>query len=347
MPRKRNPMPSYLLHQRSGQARVRLGGKEINLGVYGSAESRKKYAELVAQWSSGLPVEYPGDAVSVAGLVRRFMDFAKGHYVNGARGQVAVFRSAFKPLVELHAATPAAELGPVKLKEVRARMVDLGWARKTINLAIGRIRQLYRWGVENELLEPSAWERLRSLTPLVAGRTMAPESVQRRPVEQAAIELVKAEVSPLVSDLIDLQLSTGARSGELVALTVESIDTTGPVWRAQIVEHKTAHRGKERWLYFGPRAQAVLFRNMTGKRTGLIFTITRTAYCRAITRACARLGIPRWVPHQLRHTAGTLARERFGLDHAQALLGHSSASMTEHYAAVTEAKAVEVAAALG
>ena len=40
-------------------------------------------------------------------------------------------------------------------------------------------------------------------------------------------------------------------------------------------------------------------------------------------------------------------REQFGLDHAQALLGHSSADMTEHYAAVALEKASEVAARLG
>jgi hypothetical protein len=38
--RKPNVFPSYLLHKQSGQARIRIGGKEFLLGEYGSEESR-------------------------------------------------------------------------------------------------------------------------------------------------------------------------------------------------------------------------------------------------------------------------------------------------------------------
>jgi len=43
----RKKTPSYLLHKPSGQARVRIAGKDIYLGVYGSAESRQRYGEIV------------------------------------------------------------------------------------------------------------------------------------------------------------------------------------------------------------------------------------------------------------------------------------------------------------
>jgi integrase len=45
----------------------------------------------------------------------------------------------------------------------------------------------------------------------------------------------------------------------------------------------------------------------------------------------------------LRHTAGTIVREQLGPEAAQALLGHSHIQMTEHYAKVSEAKAIEAA----
>ena len=36
------------------------------------------------------------------------------------------------------------------------------------------------------------------------------------------------------------------------------------------------------------------------------------SYRRAIARACDRLGIPRWSPHQLRHLAATELRKKYG-----------------------------------
>lgn len=57
--------------------------------------------------------------------------------------------------------------------------------------------------------------------------------------------------------------------------------------------------------------------------------------------------IPYWSPNQLRHTAGTEIRNQFGLDVAQAVLGHSSAKTTEIYAELDFEKAAEAMRKLG
>lgn len=73
--------------------------------------------------------------------------------------------------------------------------------------------------------------------------------------------------------------------------------------------------------------------------------------CAAATEAARKLdpNAPaiRWTPHQLRHTAATRARAQFGLEAAQALLGHSNARITEVYAEVDKARAIEVVKAIG
>jgi integrase len=90
---------------------------------------------------------------------------------------------------------------------------------------------------------------------------------------------------------------------------------------------------------------------------------TVAAYRRAIERACDRaFPVPeeltgkakrtwqhehRWTPHRLRHTAGTTVREMFGLDGAQAILGHKNARVTEVYSELNTAKAIEIARKLG
>ena len=87
------------------------------------------------------------------------------------------------------------------------------------------------------------------------------------------------------------------------------------------------------------------------------------SYGRAITRACdqafpAPENLPesdvkawqvanRWAPNQLRHTAATEIRRRFGLEAAQVILGHSEAKITEIYAERDATKAREVAGMIG
>ena len=41
-------VPKYALHKSSGHARVKIDGREIYLGAYGSPESKRRYAELIA-----------------------------------------------------------------------------------------------------------------------------------------------------------------------------------------------------------------------------------------------------------------------------------------------------------
>ena len=51
MARPRNAVPSYLLHKPGGHAYVRLAGQKPQyLGKYNSAESRRKYARIVAEY---------------------------------------------------------------------------------------------------------------------------------------------------------------------------------------------------------------------------------------------------------------------------------------------------------
>ena len=55
----------------------------------------------------------------------------------------------------------------------------------------------------------------------------------------------------------------------------------------------------------------------------------------------------RWSPNQLRHTAGTAIRKRFGLEAAQVILGHASADVTQIYAERDLQKAVDIMREVG
>ncbi len=68
---------------------------------------------------------------------------------------------------------------------------------------------------------------------------------------------------------------------------------------------------------------------------------TTNTYARAITYACDKIGVPRWSPNQLRHSAATRLRKEFGLDVAQAVLGHKTAEVTQVYAELDRGKALD------
>ena len=54
-----------------------------------------------------------------------------------------------------------------------------------------------------------------------------------------------------------------------------------------------------------------------------------------------------WAPNQLRHSAGTEVRHRFGLEAAQVVLGHAHANVTEIYAEKNVQRAAEIMRAIG
>ena len=353
---KTRQLPGYLLHKASGQARVRIDGKDFYLGPYGSEASRVAYGNLIASHASGVPVDpfksADGDydpGLTVNELVLAFMLHAKTHYrKNGApTSEIHCLKLAAAPLVELYGFSSVDAFGPLALKAVRTKMIELKWVRKLINKAIGRIRHIFRFGVENEMVHPITLQKLQAVSPLLAGRTEAKDNPPRTGVSSEHINAVRDDVSELVKDLTDLQLLTGARSGELTGLNPGMIDRSGPVWLAKIADHKTVHHGYVRTLAFGPQAQVILGKYLLASPNQALFKILRTAYCRAITRSCERLKIPRWVPHQLRHTAAGAIRSEFGLEHTQAVQGHASADMSEHYAKVSQSKPSEVALKIG
>ena len=367
--KRKQKLPGYLLHSASGQARTIIAGKTFYLGEYGSEESRRRYGELIAQHAAGTRVDpfaksaaaKTESGITISELTLVFMRHAETYYLKDGKrtAEYDCYKSAVGPMLKLYASTPVVEFGPLALKAVRQAMIDgptpspkmkrpaRPWCRSFINKSVGRIRSVFRWAVANELIEPAVLQKLESVPPLLAGRTEATDHAPRRPVSDVHIEAVRKRVQEEVRDLIDLQLLTGARSGELLKLTSDMIDRTGDVWTAQLIDHKSAHRGKERVLVFGPKAKLILAKYIKLAPGLPLFTRRRDSYGRAVTIACDAAKITRWTPHWLRHNAASRLRAEYGLDVAQVMLGHSTADVTQVYAHLNLTKAIEVAGKVG
>ncbi len=146
----------------------------------------------------------------------------------------------------------------MKLKQVRQVMVDRGIVRTSINRNIGRIRRMFKWGVENELVDPTVHTALTARVGLRYGRSPATESSPVLPVPDADIEAVKPFVSRQVWAMIQLQLAAGMRPGEARIMRVGDINMSGDPWEYRPQEHKTQHHGRDRVIFIGPIGQALV-----------------------------------------------------------------------------------------
>jgi len=317
--------------------------------------------------------------------VARFWQHAQGYYrkPDGTMTcEVDNFRQALRPLRQLYGETAAKDFTPLALKAVRQAMIDRGWARTNINRMVSRIKLMFRWASENSLVPPEVHYGIQSVSGLKRGRCEAKESEPVKPVLQTHINAVQPYVSRQVWALIQFQLHTGARSGELVGIRAIDIDMGQVVWTYTPKDHKTAHHGHERTIYIGPKAQAIIKEFMVGRpldahllsprepvaeqvaqvsthrrqnqkpnprKTARVVGdfYTTDSYRRAIQRACDKAGIPRWHPHQLRHNAATFIRKEYGIEAAQLILGHRRAEVTQVYAETNREKAIEVASKIG
>jgi integrase len=129
--------------------------------------------------------------------------------------------------------------------------------------------------------------------------------------------------------------------------------------------------GAARIIPLGPRARAILEPFLTPDPLAYLFSprdvvtelrrlgkvgrsarstavrYDRRTYRQAIVRACRKAEIEPWSPLRLRHTAATAFRAEFGVEAAQAILGHSRVDSTQVYAERNARLASKIMAKIG
>jgi integrase len=383
---------------------VRLNGVDHYTARWGTPEADAEYERLLAEWlasgrslpAASVPDHPPQRAVAfttgptVNDVMLAFWKHAQVHY-RDADGKLTCepshFRSALKPLRALCGTEPAAEFSPKKLKAVREVMMTTGITRPEVNRRVAKIRHVFKWAVAEELVPVATWQALLALRGLQRGRCECPEPEPITPVQAEHVELCLTHLRGIVRAMVQVQQLTGMRPGEVCRLRLADVDREGDVWEYRPARHKTAHKGKERIVFLGPRAQVILapylddtgeyvfsprkaltelHRERAERRATKYYAsrqgwqvrkpvpkrepgdrYTSVSYARAIARACRKAGVPEWAPNRLRHAAGTEVRERYGLEAAQVVLGHAKADVTQVYAERNHELARKVMAEIG
>ena len=270
----KNPrVPSLRYHKASGRMFVVLSGRAIYCGRPDDPDTVSRYHRVVAEWlAAGRQI--PGDpkTMTIREMLGRFWAHAESYYrhrTDGRTKELDQFKLALRPLKELYADTPAKDFGPRALKTVRRKMIERGWCRPYVNKQINRIRLVFKWAVSDELVPGEVVHALQAVPGLRKGRSDAGEPERVKPVPMEMVDAVQPFVSRQVWAMIQLQLLTGARAGEICRMRPCDIDQSGQashgdagersrVWLYQPEEHKTAWHGHERKIFIGPRAQKVL-----------------------------------------------------------------------------------------
>lgn len=276
------------------------------------------------------------------------------------------------------------KFGPRILQKMRNDWIAAGKSRQYCNRLTNSVVRMFKWAVSQELVDVATHHRLKTVEPLRIGETDAEETKPIVPANLKHVRETAKYLPPQLRAVIRIQVATGARPSEILMMRPAEIDRSGPEWIYRPAKHKNAKRGMSRAIPIVGDAKEALIDYLNRDPESFCFSpkeavewwnaqkraarktkvqpsqrdrsnpnaakvpgdhYDKHSYRRAVERACAKAGVPYWHPYQLRHLAGTMVRDALGPEHAQAFLGHANIQMTEHYAKISERKAIEAAKA--
>lgn len=356
-------VPAYTLHKSSGRARVRIDGRDIYLGLYGSEGSRVRYDEEIARWQRRQfrPLRH----VAIGHLTIAYLQRCEEYYVKDGEptSEVDAIKLALKYLNRSHRQHQVADFTPMMLEAVREKMIAANYVRDSINRHVGRIVRCFKWGVSRGLVPVDVYQSLTTLEGLREGRSKARESVPVPPAPDSDVFAIKGVLPNPLWGAVRFQMLTAARPGEALAVRLCDIDRSGEVWVYRPVRWKTRHHGKSRLILIGPQAQELIREFTTfADPEAYLFAVPgsrgkspykRHSYTVAVRRACTKAKVSIWKPNQLRHSAATniraaaMSNTAAGVEISKTILGHSEIRMTEIYAERDLSAAREVIARIG
>jgi integrase len=346
MSKKPQKNPAYRLHRQSGQAIVTLpdglGGRhDVLLGLYESQESKDKYNRVLGEWiANGRRLVQPKQAeasLTINQVMLAYWRHAESYYVKDGKptSEQHAIRLALRPVKQLYGDMPAKDFSPLCLKAVREAMIvqpitrkikkvnpetgavteDVkvlhhGLTRRVINKLVSRIRLMFAWAVEEELVPVHVYTALLAVKGLKKGKSQAREKPRVKPVPPAYVEQVLPLVSPTVRTMIEVQRLCGGRPQDIVQIRAIDIDMTGKVWEYRPPTYKTEHHNQddtpeeERVVFLGPKAQELLKPYLTLNVSDYFFSPARAEDARNKQRRERRVA-PLWPSHARRKSTTT------------------------------------------
>jgi integrase len=315
-------------------------------------EAEQALAQMVAEQARGLlmdPSRLTTRDFALEYLRRLEREGLRPNSIRLAQGELAYALPSLKD-PKAHDPLGRMRLQEVKPVHVRAavdRVIEAGYAPRTVARVLMRLKALFREALRLELVARNPAEAIQVRLPKgeKAARALEPEEVAR------LLEAAEASRSRDMALLLRLMLETGLRRGEALALQWGDVDLERGevrVWRAWA---KVGSKGAFTPLKT-PTAKRVvplplgLLRRLKARKeellerlnpeevnglhlVGGVKPVDPDAFNHYLRRLAERAGLGRVRVHDLRHTWATLALSRgIPLEVVSERLGHTSPTIT-------------------
>jgi integrase len=315
-------------------------------------EAEQALAQMVAEQARGLlmdPSRLTTRDFALEYLRRLEREGLRPNSIRLAQGELAYALPSLKD-PKAHDPLGRMRLQEVKPVHVRAavdRVMEAGYAPRTVARVLMRLKALFREALRLELVARNPAEAIQVRLPKgeKAARALEPEEVAR------LLEAAEASRSRDMALLLRLMLETGLRRGEALALQWGDVDLERGevrVWRAWA---KVGSKGAFTPLKT-PTAKRVvplplgLLRRLKARKeellerlnpeevdglhlVGGVKPVDPDAFNHYLRRLAEKAGLGRVRVHDLRHTWATLALSRgISLEVVSERLGHASPTIT-------------------
>jgi integrase len=311
---------------------TKFEGKQIALGVKGKANRKAAWEAWRKLLAGGRKPNPEAEVPTVRELVKAFLADAKGRMTTGCVRNYRIYLEAFT------LAKGNRNADSITATEAEAFTRKPKWSSTYQAGFLGCLVTAYRWAVRQNLIASSPVEHIRKPTKASQGASAV--------ISEAEHKRLIAVADPLMGDYLTVLWHTGARPGEIAGLTAEHVkaSTDGVI---PLSEHKSAHKGKSRFLILTGNALAIVKARAEAFVSGLIFAgrdgkLTAQAIGSRMRTLCGRAGLRRLKVYGYRHGYATEALTKGVPDaHVAALLGHSDTSMLhKHYSHLTSRTAM-------
>lgn len=243
------------------RAFVVIDGQRRYLGAWGTRESKAKYHALLAEHAAGIrevPTIEDDDQcdMAIAELVVLYLDHLAQRHEQGRLARPGAYDPAMDTLVELYGPMPICDFAPKHLIAIQQLFVQRGWHSRTVNERVSQIRRMFRWGIPREYTTAAQSHALEQVESVEVAYG---EDRPVKPAPRSHVRRARRHMPLRVRIMVDLQLLTGARPGELCILRPMDVDRSNSnLWQYRPSRHKNERRGQDRVIYIGPRAQRLL-----------------------------------------------------------------------------------------
>lgn len=310
---------------------VKNGIKRVySLGRWESPEAEQAYKRLLA--------DYYSDSIEVSTDDTKITSFCTYYWQKAEPIKSDPGRYRTKLILHLaidacgHVLCSKFNFGNITMLKERIvqEAIQKGWTKAYANQLLSIWKRILTYGVLNGWLDSNLLPLIKSYPPI----TEQLKPLQKRDaVQDDYVEKTLKYMSPRNADIIRLIRSACLRPTELLRLKKSDIQIKEGKWVAYIPS-KTKRFGYSRIVVFTEKEVEILQRWIT--EDDLIFKLNAHSLSVIVSKAIKKANdngetIPKWTPYQLRHTAFTENVDKYGVEIAAKLAGHSSLNMAKIY----------------